>query len=97
MGIRKIVRETLFNLARQDLATFLQDHEEDLLRVFHEEIRQLDEKIPEENLFIDIKMVPLSEVIMRAVLRAMRRFLTNDFPEELPETSVPAPENDRET
>ncbi len=78
MGIRKMMRESAFNMARQDLAVFLEDHEDDLLRIFREEIQRLDDEIPEENAFIDIKMVPLGELVIKAMLRAMHRFLTGE-------------------
>jgi len=78
MGIRRLVRESAFNMARHDLAMFLQDHEDDLLRVFREEIQRLDDEMPEERFFIDIKMVPLGEVVIKAALRAMHRFLTEE-------------------
>lgn len=77
--MRRFMRETAFRVARKDLASFLDDHEEELLRVFREEIQKLDDEIPEENLFIDIHMVPLGETVMKAVLRAVRRFLLEDF------------------
>ena len=77
-AMRRMVRERAFRLARHDLAMFLQDHEEELLQIFREEIQRVDDEIPEENLFIDIKMVPLGETIVKAVLRAMNRFLTGD-------------------
>lgn len=73
-----MVREQAFRLARQDLAIFLVDHEEQLLQVFREEMQRLDDDLPEERLFIDIKIVPLGEMILRAALRAMNRFLTED-------------------
>jgi len=78
MGIKRLVRESAFNMARHDLAMFLQDHEDDLLRVFREEIQRLDDEMPEEGFFIDIKMVPLGEMVIKAALRAMYRFLTED-------------------
>ena len=83
MGIRRAmrrsIRETAFRLARRDLAMFLRDHEEELLDIFREEMQRLDDEIPEEALFIDIKMVPLGEFVLRAALRAMTRFLTEDI------------------
>jgi hypothetical protein len=78
MGLRKMMRESAFNLARHDLADFLQDHEDDLLRIFREEMTRLDDEIPEERFFIDIKMVPLGEMVIKAALRAMRRFLVEE-------------------
>ncbi len=78
MGIRRMMRESAFNMARHDLAGFLQDHEDDLMRIFREEIQRLDDEIPEEGFFIDIKMVPLGEMVIKAALRAMRRFLTEE-------------------
>jgi len=80
MPLRRAMRESAFRLARKDLAYFLKDHEEDLLAIFREEMATLDDEIPEENLFIDIKMVPLGETILKAALRAITRFLTNDVP-----------------
>jgi hypothetical protein len=78
MGIRKMMRESAFNMARRDLADFLQDHEDDLMRIFREEIQQLDDELPEERFFIDIKMVPMGEMVIKAALHAMRRFLTEE-------------------
>jgi len=78
MSIRRLVRESAFNMARHDLAMFLQDHEDDLLRVFREEVQRLDDEMPEERFFIDIKMVPLGEMVIKAALRAMYRFLAED-------------------
>jgi len=75
---RRAMRETAFRLARRDLAQFLIDHEDRLMVIFHDELRKLDEEIPEENLFIDIHMVPLGEMIVKAVLRALNRFLLMD-------------------
>jgi hypothetical protein len=77
-AMRRTMRERAFRLARHDLAMFLRDHEEELMQIFHEELQRLDDEIPEENFFIDIKMVPLGEMIVKAVLRAMDRFLTGD-------------------
>jgi hypothetical protein len=73
-----MVREQAFRLARQDLAMFLVDHEEQLLQIFREEMQRLDDELPEERLFIDIRMVPLGEMILSAALRAINRFLTED-------------------
>lgn len=82
MAVRRLIRESTFKLARYDIAQLLEDHQDDLIRVFHEEIQRLDDEIPEENLFIDIKMVPLSEVILIAVMRAICRFLREDIPRD---------------
>lgn len=79
MPFRKFVRESAFNLARRDVALFLKDHEEDLLVIFREEMQALDDELPEENLFIDIKMVPLGEAILKSALHAITRFLTDDL------------------
>ena len=75
MGIRQKFRQAAFEFVKPELANFLDENEEKLLKVFREEIQKLDDSIPEENLFIDIKMVPLGEVILKACLNALRRFL----------------------
>lgn len=73
--MRNRIRNSLFRLARKDVIDFLNDHEEDLLQIFREELKAVDDRIPEENLFIDIRMVPLGEELMIAVLRALKRFM----------------------
>jgi hypothetical protein len=79
MGIRRLVRESAFWLARRDVACFLQEHEADLMRIFREEMQRLDDELPEEAVFIDIKMVPLGEAMLKSALRAMTRFLLEDY------------------
>lgn len=78
MSLRKFIRESAFDLARHDLATFLEDHQDDLIVIFREEIQAVDEEIPEESAFIDIRMVPLGEVILKAALKSIVRFLRED-------------------
>ena len=73
--MRRFVREMAFRMTRRDLLRFLEDHEDDLLRIFREEMEKLDERMPEEQMFIDIHMVPLGEELLRAVLTALKRFL----------------------
>lgn len=76
--MRRLMREMAFRLARRDLALFLDEHEDDLLQIFREEMQRLDDELPEERLFIDLKLVPLGEMMVKAVLRALHRFLTED-------------------
>ena len=73
--MRNRIRNSLFRLARKDVIDFLNDHEEELIQIFRDELQIVDDRIPEENLFIDIKMVPLGEELMLAVLRALKRFM----------------------
>ena len=73
--MRDRIRNSLFRLARKDVIDFLDDHEEQLLKIFRDELKVVDDNIPEENLFIDIRMVALGEELMLAVLRALKRFM----------------------
>ena len=73
--MRRVMRETAFRLVRADALAFLDDHEQEILTIFREEMGKLDHRIPEENLFIDIHMVPLGEEILRAALGTVKRFL----------------------
>ncbi len=90
MPIRKMIRESAFKLTRRDVASFLADHEADILAIFHEEMQRLDDELPEESLFIDIKMVPLGEAILKASLHAITRFLLDDKPSRV-EGKAPPP------
>ena len=94
MRVRQLIRESAFRIARQDLALFLQDHEDHLLTIFREEMSRLDDQIPEENLFIDIKMVPLGEAILKSALRAITRFLTEDYDQTTSKTNIPISSRD---
>jgi hypothetical protein len=73
--MRRMVREAAFRLARRDMLKFIEDHEQDLLSIFREELRSLDDRLPEERVFIDIRMVPLGEELLSAALQALKRFL----------------------
>lgn len=73
--MRRIVRNTAFKIARRDLLRFIKDHQEDLLGIFREEMRKLDNRVEEEKAFVDIHMVPLGEEILHAVLNTLKRFL----------------------
>jgi len=73
--MRRFAREIAFRLTRHDLLRFIEDHEEDLLRIFREEMESLDERMPEEQMFIDIRMVPLGEELLQATLKTLKRFL----------------------
>jgi hypothetical protein len=71
----RFVREATFRIARRDLLRFIEDHEDDLLHIFREEMERLDQRMPEEQTFIDIRMVPLGEELLQAVLATLKRFL----------------------
>jgi hypothetical protein len=73
--MRRLVRETAFRLARRDVLHFIEDHEDRLLQIFREEMERLDERLPEEQMFIDIHMVPLGEELLQAVMATLKRFL----------------------
>jgi hypothetical protein len=73
--MRRTLRETAFRLARQDILRFVEDHEQDLLTIFREELEALDDRMPEEEIFIDIHMAALGEELLLAALEALKRFL----------------------
>ena len=77
--MRRMMHKVAFQLVRKDLALFLRENEAELIEIFKEEMQRLDDEIPEEAIFIDIKMVPLGETVLKAVLRAVSRFLTEDI------------------
>ncbi len=71
----KFVRDLGLRLARSDLLAFLEENEERLLKLVHEELDELDRRLPEEQAFIDIRLAELGEELTRAILRALKRFL----------------------
>jgi len=73
--MRRLIRDNFLRLAKGDLLSFLEEHEDELLQIFREEISSLDRRLPEEQLFIDIRMAALGEELLRAVLATIKRFL----------------------
>jgi hypothetical protein len=73
--VRRLLRNLGFNLAKSEMLEFVEDHEEELIAIFREEMADLDDRIEEEKALIDIHMVPLGEEILRAVLQTFKRFL----------------------
>lgn len=69
------VRNSLFRMARSDILAFLDDHQEELISLFVDEIRKVDQRVPEERAFVDLKMAALGEELIRAVFVAIRRFV----------------------
>lgn len=80
MPAPKFVRDNAFRLARQDLALFLEEHEEELLSIFRDEMEQLDHELPDEDVYIDLDMIGIGDMLLKAVLRTLRRFLTEAPP-----------------
>ena len=73
--MRKLIREAIFRLIRHDLVNVIEEHKEELVAIFRDEMERLDDRIPEEDVFIDIKMAPLGEEMMRAALTTVTRFI----------------------
>lgn len=73
--MRRLIRDNFLRLAKGDIVSFLEEHEDELLQVFREEMSNLDRRLPEEQLFIDIRMAALGEELLRAVLATIKRFL----------------------
>lgn len=80
--MRKFIRNAAFRFARRDLLEFLDQHEEELLEIFREEMYKFDQRLPEEKALIDINMVGLGDEMMRAVLSTFKRFLGGEPEDE---------------
>ncbi|MBD3375993.1 hypothetical protein GF406_13235 [candidate division KSB1 bacterium] len=93
--MRKFIRNAAFRFARHDLLQFIQQHENELLEIFREEMHKFDQRLPEEKALIDINMVGLGDEMMRAVLSTLKRFLGGE-PEKEPKTAgaLPAASDD---
>jgi hypothetical protein len=63
-------------MLKGDVIDFLDEHEDEILRAVGEELEEVDRRIPEEQAFIDIKMRELGEELTRAILKAVKRFLS---------------------
>lgn len=61
-------------MIKDDLVKFISDHEEDLIRIFKEELQVVDDRVDDEKTFVDLRLAYMGEELMRGVLQALRRF-----------------------
>jgi hypothetical protein len=73
--MHRVLRNTLFRLAKDDVREFIAENEERLIQIFCEELDKADERVEEERIFIDIHMAALGEELMKGVFAALYRFL----------------------
>jgi hypothetical protein len=73
--MHRVLRNSLFRLAKDDVREFIAENEERLIQIFCEELGKVDMRIEEERVFIDIHMAALGEELMKGVFAALYRFL----------------------
>lgn len=73
--IGRQIREIVVRLVREDFILFLNEHEEELVRIFREEMQVVDDRVEDEKTFVDLRMAMMGEELLRGVLQAVRRFL----------------------
>jgi len=73
--MHRVLRNTLFRLAKDDVREFIAENEERLIQLFCEELDKVDDRLEEERVFIDIHMATLGEELMKGVFAALYRFL----------------------
>jgi hypothetical protein len=73
--MHRVLRNTLFRLAKDDVREFITENEERLIQLFCEELDKVDDRLEEERVFIDIHMAALGEELMKGVFAALYRFL----------------------
>jgi len=70
-----MIRDLIIRLIREDLIIFLTENEEALVKIFREEMQAIDNRVPDENTFVDLRMVAMGEELLRGVLKALKRFI----------------------
>ena len=73
--MHRVLRNSLFRLAKDDVQEFIAENEERLIQLFCEELDKVDDRLEEERVFIDIHMAALGEELMKGVFAALYRFL----------------------
>ncbi len=71
----RFIRNAGFKLAKSDIIQFLDDHEEEFISHVRQRLEELDNRTPEEKIYIDIHMAALGEQVARAMLDAIRDFM----------------------
>jgi len=59
--MHRVLRNTLFRLAKDDVREFIAENEERLIQLFCEELDKVDDRLEEERVFIDIHMAALAK------------------------------------
>jgi len=54
--MHRVLRNTLFRSAKDDVREFIAENEERLIQLFYEELDKVDDRLEEERVFIDIHM-----------------------------------------
>lgn len=73
--MKQYVRDLVVRLVREEILAYINDHEEDLIRIFNEELRTVDARNLNKHSYIDIHLAVMGEELMQAVLQTVRRFL----------------------
>ena len=69
--MHRVLRNTLFRLAKDDVREFIAEKEERLIQIFCEELDKIDDQIEEEQVFININMAALGKELMKGVFAAL--------------------------
>ncbi len=73
--IRTQIRDLVIRVIREDFISYINDHEDELLRIFREEMQVVDNRVDDETTFVDLRLAAMGEELLRGVLQALRRFL----------------------
>lgn len=73
--MRRMIRDLIIRLIREDLIIFLTENEEALVKIFREEMQAIDNRVPDEKTFVDLRMSAMGEELLRGVLKALKRFI----------------------
>lgn len=73
--MKQYIRDLVVRLVREEILAYINDHEEDLIRIFNEELRTIDARNLNKHSYIDIHLAVMGEELMKAVLQTVRRFL----------------------
>lgn len=75
MALPRLVRNSLLRLAKDDILEFLAENDDALIQYVREELDNVDERMPDEQIFVDIRVAALGEEMVRAVLTALVHFI----------------------
>lgn len=68
------LRDLGIKILKKDIISFLEEHEDEIVKIVRQELEIADREIPEEEAYIDIHMGKLGEKLTRAIMKAVRRF-----------------------
>lgn len=78
--MKQRIRDIIVRIIRDELIAYIEQHEDVFMKIFHEEMVEVNERMNTHN-YIKVQLEVVGEHMIGAILRTLKRFL-QEAPEE---------------